>query len=144
MWESTNLSLTEDGQKYIRSVVLGDPWNEEQQPVRSVERRGLDDERDDGPVPSTDSSWTRGSTNVAAVREEPDGDRDGEDDVDRSRKREVGKIEPGNRRVPQAAVRSLDLVDQQQDTRRYIKGISSERRRWLVDSSNTHPRSRST
>ena len=78
------------------------------------------------------------------MREEPDGDRDGEDDVDRSRKREVGKIEPGNRRVPQAAVRSLDLVDQQQDTRRYIKGISSERRRWLVDSSNTHPRSRST
>ena len=81
-------------------MVLGDPWNEEQQPVRSVERGGLDDERDDGPVPSTDSSWTRGSANVAAVREEPDGDRDGEDDVDRSRKREVGKIEPGNRRVP--------------------------------------------
>ena len=56
--ESTNLSLSQDGQKDIRSGVSGTPRTNEQQRANSIKRRRFDEHGDDVLVQSSDSGWT--------------------------------------------------------------------------------------
>ena len=124
-WESTNLSFGEDRQENIRGMVSGAPRPNEQQRVHGVKGRRLDEHRDDSLVQSTDSSWgTHGSANVPAVQDESNDDHEGEEDVERNRKRKVWKAEVHGDAAPDAAVWLRGLVDER-DAHRCISEVST-------------------
>ena len=83
--ESTDLGLSEDWQKDIRSVVFGTPWSNKKQRIHSVKRRGLNKHGDDSLVQPSESTWrTHGSANFPVVQDEPGDDQEGEENVERN------------------------------------------------------------
>ena len=127
-WEEkcTNLSLSEDGQKEIRSVISSTPRSNKQQRINGVKRRRLDEHGDDGLVQSSGSRWSpHSSANVPAVQDEARNDHEREEDVERNRNRKVWKTKVDGDRVPDAAVRLRSLVDGH-DTHRYVDNVNSE------------------
>ena len=86
LWGSTNLSLSEDRQEDIRSVVSSAPWANKQQRIHSIERRRLDEHGDDGLVQPSETAWSpHGSANLPAVQKEPGNDQEGEENVEGNR-----------------------------------------------------------
>lgn len=73
-----------------------------------------------------------------AVRDEPYDDHEGEEGIERRRKREVysGKFE--NERALDLAVRFQSLVNHRCDAHRCIDGVSPERHRRFSGDSNTN------
>ena len=80
-WESTNLSLSEDGHIDARGVVSGVSQCKNQ-PGHATNGIRLADHGDDGIVQSTASDFPHGSPNVLGVQDEPDGDHRGEEGIE--------------------------------------------------------------
>ena len=82
-WDSTNLSLIEDGHEQIyNGAYTCTPWSNDQQRAHSENGTRLDEHSDDGLVQSTDSSRPQGGTSVSGVHDEPDDDHEGEENVE--------------------------------------------------------------
>ena len=135
--ESTNLNRREDVSKEILNGVSSGPCSDDQQHTRSVEGTRLDEHGDDGGAQSADSSYPHRSAGVPGVQRNPDNDHEGEDDVERKRKRIVWNS------GPRVGIRCRALVDVH-DTHRYIVDVSLKCRRRSVENSNTYPTSQDT
>lgn len=80
---SANLSLGEDGQEDVCSVVSGAPRHNEQQRAHSGKRTRFNEHCDDIFVQSTDPSWRPyGSVKVPTMNDKSDNDHKGEEDVE--------------------------------------------------------------
>ena len=136
MWESTNLSVTKEGREEICHVVPGTPRSNKQQRANSIEGTRLDEHDDNGLAQSTDFSYPQGSASVPGVQDEPDGDHEGEEDVERK----------GNRKVwnnrPAVAGQLCELVDKH-GTHRCTNGVSPRCCCGFVDS-EAHPKTQGT
>ena len=82
LWESTNLSLREDGEETFGDVVVGTPRPKNQQQAHSEKGTRLNEHGDDGFGRFTDPTYPHGRTNAPGVQDESDDDHEGEDDVE--------------------------------------------------------------
>ena len=87
--ESTNLSLREDGQEYIRSAASSNEQSNHQQRARGMRDTGFNKHGDDSPAQPASSSPPQCSANVPDAQNESDDNHEGEEDVERKRNRIV-------------------------------------------------------
>ena len=87
LWGSTNLSLAENRHKDIISGVPDAHRDENQHRVHGENDTGFNEHDDDGFVQSADSTHPHCGANVPGVKDEPNDDHEGEEDVERNRNR---------------------------------------------------------